>query len=147
MCFTSGYHVFQVAWGKNTSESIARGNCAQGCRFYLHCGFSLEYLMHGRGYPEVKREVLLAGSWRPLSCFFFQKNGRSSAHSLLLWFLILCPFCGILSLVLNMNQWEKNTMGATWWMQKNLTTELRHWMKNYNWILPQGIKPLKNVSL
>lgn len=111
-----GYYVFQAAWGKTRSEGSVESNFAQGCRFCLRCVFSLEYLMPGR-HSEVKREILLAGSLRPLSPFFFRKVAEA-VLVLLAAILYVCLFCNIFCLVLKMNQREKNTRGATWWMQK-----------------------------
>jgi len=66
--------------------------------------------MHGR-YPEVKREVLLAGNLRLLSPCFFTKMAEA-VLVLLAAILYVFLFCNILCLVLKMNQREKNTRGA-----------------------------------
>lgn len=95
--------------------------------------------MHGR-YPEVERDILLAGSLRPLSRFFFRKI-TEALLVLLAAILYMCPFCNILCLVPKLNQSEKkNTRGATRWIQKPhcrveaLNEELKL-------DLSQGIKP------
>lgn len=73
----------------------------------------------------MERDILLAGSLRPLSRFFFRKITEVPLV-LLAAILYMCPFCNILCLVLKMNQSEKKIPGVQQDGYKNLTAELRH---------------------